>query len=141
MHQLRQVSHKALSWVYCFSLYMFCAKKESVQFRNCHAQSRNSHFVAQIGDSYLAQDNSGIVSASIENLNKVRIKRCSACHKCLYLFVCLIWSFLYMFCSLTEKNIWSSGINNNFHDCRLGHWPLLYVNGHSIKSCFVFKLN
>ena len=68
---------------------MFCAKKESVQFRNCHAQSRNSHFVAQIGDSYLAQDNSGIVSASIENLNKVRIKRCSACHKCLYLFVYL----------------------------------------------------
>ena len=31
---------------------MFCAKLESVQFRNCPAQSRQSHFVAQSGNSY-----------------------------------------------------------------------------------------
>ena len=31
----------------CMCMYMFCAKWESVQFRNCPAQSRNSHFVVQ----------------------------------------------------------------------------------------------
>ena len=54
---------------------MFCAKYESVQFRNCPAQSMNSQFVVQSGNSYLAQDYSRIVSAQSENRDKVRIIR------------------------------------------------------------------
>ena len=56
-------------------MYMFCVKYESVQFRNRPAQSMNSHFVVQSGNSYLAQDNSRIVSAQSENRDKVRIIR------------------------------------------------------------------
>ena len=39
--------------------------RNSVQFRNCPVQSRNSHFVAQSGNSYHAQDNSGMVYAQV----------------------------------------------------------------------------
>ena len=55
------------------SLYMFCAKLESVQFRNCPAQSGNSHFVGRSGNSYFAQSNSGIARAQSGNRDKVRI--------------------------------------------------------------------
>ena len=44
--------------------------------QNCLAQRRNSHFVAQSGNSYFAQDNSEIVSAQSKNRDKVRIIRC-----------------------------------------------------------------
>ena len=57
-------------------MYIFCAKEESVQFRNCPAQSRKSHFVAQSVNSYLAKDNFGIVSVQSENHDKVRIVGC-----------------------------------------------------------------
>ena len=56
-----------------YGVYMFCAKWESVLFRNCPAQSGNSHFVGRSRNSYFAQSNSGIAPAQSGNRDKVRI--------------------------------------------------------------------
>ena len=56
------------------AMNMFCAKWESVQFRNCPAQSGNSHFVGRSRNSYFAQCNSGIARAQSGNRDKVRIR-------------------------------------------------------------------
>ena len=57
-------------------MFMFCAKWESVQFRNCPAQSGNSHFVGRSRNSYFVQSNSRIARAQSGNRDKVRISIC-----------------------------------------------------------------
>ena len=45
-----------------------------MQFRNCPAQSENSHFVGRSRNAYSAQCNSGIACAQSGNRDKVRIR-------------------------------------------------------------------
>ena len=68
--------HKIMSWLIFQHTFMsmFCAKWESVQFRNCLAQSGNSHFVGRSRNSYFAQCDSGIARAQSGNRDKVRIR-------------------------------------------------------------------
>ena len=50
-----------------------CSAQSRIRY---NSGNRNSYFVAQSAMSYLAQDNSGIVSAQSENRDKVRLSRC-----------------------------------------------------------------
>ena len=96
-------------------------------------QSRNSQFVAQSGNSYLAQDNSGIASAQSENnLMLVRLTKI-----CLHLLFDML---IFVLVILTKKKrkisiITFQTVSGNalFRENR----PLHYVNGHGIDSCIV----